>query len=87
MEAVCIGNVTKVTGKLDEPVVERPTVKPWCCGVEAKSGELVDSLFNVHSLAEGSLALDQLARWKALVAENADVFGVDDSELGHADLC
>ena len=43
-------------------------------------------MFNTLKLTQGPLTPEQFSYLMRLIADNADLFALDDSELGHTDL-
>ena len=81
----CIGTVSSV---VDAPQsAESTPVVPeaQCFGVNAKSPERIDRLFEALKLTRGPLDAEQFTRLKKLIASNADLFALNDTELGHTD--
>ena len=63
--------------------------KAHCAQVCEESSPLtgrVQELFRVLSLEQGTLTDSQFSSLKELIADHADVFALDNSELGHTDL-
>ena len=46
----------------------------------------LDRLFEVLALERGTLTEEQFSDLKKMIADNSDVFALDDTELGHTDL-
>ena len=51
-----------------------------------QSSERLDRIFEALALEQGSLSDTEFDQLKQLVRDNADVFALDNSELGHTDL-
>lgn len=85
----CIGSVTCVSDVQKAPcddvrVPEEPEAQ--CFGVKAESPERLECLLTALQLTRGMLTHDQFQRLKKLIGDNADVFALDSSDLGHTDL-
>ena len=58
-----------------------PPVSEGAVGVER-----LEKLYSLIALERGTLTEDQYQSLKILIADNAEVFALDDTELGHTDL-
>ena len=82
----------------DTPVEPDPASKPTptlrstsiqFCSTSSEpteTKERLKKLFNVLSLENDNITEQQLRKLKKMIESNADVFALDDSELGHTDL-
>ena len=82
----CIGSVSIVTEPPTEDIEPPSLSESQCFGISAKSPERVKRLFDTLKLTQGPLTPEQFSRLKQLIMDNADLFALDDSELGHTDL-
>ena len=58
---------------------------PQLEGLDCHNTERLQQLFNILRLPESSLEDDQLHQLRQLITRNANVFALDDSELGYTD--
>ena len=66
---------------------ELPTMPDAACFVvTAQSPGRTQHVMDVFQLTPGSLSPEQFNSLKRLIADNADVFALNDAELGHTDL-
>ena len=82
----CIGTVSSVVNKPQSAESTPMVPEAQCFSVNTRSPEQIDRLFEAIMLTRGSLDAEQFTRPKKLIASNADVFTLDDTELGHTDL-
>ena len=79
----CIGTVTEM---LDEATDMPPVTDAQCLGVQVRAPERVKHLFDTLKLTRRTSTLEQFNSLKKLIADNADLIALDDSEIGHTDL-
>ena len=83
---VCIGMVSPVAETLRKDDEVPPVPDAACFGVTAQSPGRTQHVMDVLQLTPGSLSPEQFNSLKRLIADNADVFALNDAELGHTDL-
>ena len=83
---VCIGMASPLA-ETPRKNDELPTMPDAACfGVTAQSPGRTQHVMDVLQLTPGSLSPEQFNSLKRLIADNADVFALNDAKLGHTDL-
>ena len=90
-KGMCLGCATYIPDpeiQEDEPPcdLEESTLTADVNVVELRSPERLNRLFDTLPLEQGSLPDEDFEQLKNLIRENADVFALDNSELGHTDV-
>jgi len=95
---LCVGSVTHISElelqtcdlQTEIPLEAASSLTAEPAGVNAvglaQSPERLTRLFDTLRLEQGSVTTEEFEQLKELVRENADVFALDDSELGHTSV-